>query len=294
MTTPSETFDYDMRARTRVLRKRQEVPSGHDASAYVTRRLLAPAADGETVPVSLVYHRDTPLDGSAPVLLYGYGSYGHSLPASFSTARLSLVDRGFIYAIAHVRGGMEKGYRWYRTGKREFKANTFADFIAAAEHLIAQGLTAKGRIVAQGGSAGGMLMGAIANMRPDLFAGILAEVPFVDVVNTMLDDTLPLTPPEWLEWGNPSPTPRPSAGCSPIRPMTTSRRRPIRRSWRSPGLRPARHLLGAGEMGGAAARRQDGRQSRPAADQHGCGPWRRRGVSTGWRRSPGPMPSPWR
>ncbi len=203
MTTPSETFDYDMRARTRVLRKRQEVPSGHDASAYVTRRLLAPAADGETVPVSLVYHRDTPLDGSAPVLLYGYGSYGHSLPASFSTARLSLVDRGFIYAIAHVRGGMEKGYRWYRTGKREFKANTFADFIAAAEHLIAQGLTAKGRIVAQGGSAGGMLMGAIANMRPDLFAGILAEVPFVDVVNTMLDDTLPLTPPEWLEWGNP-------------------------------------------------------------------------------------------
>jgi oligopeptidase B len=203
MTTPSETWDYDMRARTRLLRKRQEVPSGHDPAAYVTRRLLAPAADGETVPVSLVYRKGTPLDGTAPVLLYGYGSYGASMPASFSTSRLSLVDRGFVYAIAHVRGGMEKGYRWYRTGKREFKTNTFTDFIACAEHLIAEGFTAKGRIVAQGGSAGGMLMGAVANMRPDLFAGILAEVPFVDVVATMLDDTLPLTPPEWREWGNP-------------------------------------------------------------------------------------------
>lgn len=203
MTTPNETWDYDMRARTRRLRKRQEVPSGHDPEAYVTRRLMAPAADGETVPVSLVYAKGTPLDGTAPVLLYGYGSYGASMPASFSTARLSLVDRGFIYAIAHVRGGMEKGYRWYRTGKREHKANTFSDFIAAAEHLIAKGFTARGRIVAQGGSAGGMLMGAVANMRPDLFAGILAEVPFVDVINTMLDDTLPLTPPEWREWGNP-------------------------------------------------------------------------------------------
>jgi oligopeptidase B len=165
MTTPNETWDYDMRARTRTLRKRQEVPSGHDPEAYVTRRLMAPAADGETVPVSLVYAKGTPLDGTAPVLLYGYGSYGASMPASFSTARLSLVDRGFIYAIAHVRGGMEKGYRWYRTGKREYKANTFSDFIAAAEHLIAKRFTAKGRIVAQGGSAGGMLMGAVANMR---------------------------------------------------------------------------------------------------------------------------------
>jgi oligopeptidase B len=203
MTTPSETFDYDMRARTRTLRKRQEVPSGHEPADYVTHRLLAPAPDGELVPVSLVYRKDTPLDGSAPCLLYGYGSYGHSMPASFSTARLSLTDRGFIYAIAHIRGGMEKGYRWYRTGKREHKANTFSDFIAAAEHLIAEGYTKVGRIVAQGGSAGGMLMGAVANMRPELFGGIIAEVPFVDVVSTMLDATLPLTPPEWLEWGNP-------------------------------------------------------------------------------------------
>ena len=203
MTTPQETFDYDMARRTRVLMKRQEVPSGHDPAAYVTRRVLAPAPDGEQVPVSVVYRRDTPLDGTAPTLLYGYGSYGMAMPAGFSTARLSLVDRGFVYAIAHIRGGMEKGYRWYRTGKREHKTNTFTDFIAAAEHLVASGFSARDRIVAQGGSAGGMLMGAVANMRPDLFAGIIAEVPFVDVVNTMLDDTLPLTPPEWLEWGDP-------------------------------------------------------------------------------------------
>jgi oligopeptidase B len=203
MTTPTETWDYDMRRRTRILRKRQEVPSGHNPSAYVTRRLFATAADGETVPISLLARADTPLDGSAPLLLYGYGSYGSSMPASFSTGRLSFVDRGFVFAIAHIRGGMEKGYRWYRQGKREHKTNTFTDFIACAEHLIAKGYTQAGKIVARGGSAGGMLMGAVANMRPDLFAGIVAEVPFVDVISTMLDDTLPLTPPEWLEWGDP-------------------------------------------------------------------------------------------
>ena len=203
MTTPSEIWDYDMARRERVLRKRQEVPSGHDPSAYVTRRLLAPAADGEAVPVSLVYRKDLVLDGKAPLLLYGYGSYGASMPASFSTTRLSLVDRGFVYAIAHVRGGMEKGYRWYRNGKREHKLNTFTDFIAAAEHLAAERFTAPGRIVTHGGSAGGLLMGAIANMRPELWGGVIAEVPFVDLVNTMLDDTLPLTPPEWREWGDP-------------------------------------------------------------------------------------------
>ncbi len=203
MTTPAQIFDYDLQTRARTLRKTQEVPSGHDPADYVTRRLLAPAADGETVPVSLLYRRDTPLDGSAPCLLYGYGSYGISVPASFATNRLSLVDRGFVYAIAHIRGGKDKGYRWYREGKRQAKANTFTDFVAAAEHLVAQGVTGTGRIVAQGGSAGGMLMGAVANMAPELFAGIVAEVPFVDVLNTMLDATLPLTPPEWPEWGNP-------------------------------------------------------------------------------------------
>ncbi|MFA5949559.1 MAG: S9 family peptidase [Hyphomicrobium sp.] len=203
MTTPTETYDYDMASRTRVLKKRQEVPSGHVAADYVTRRFYAPAADGETVPVSVLYHKDTPLDGTAPVFLYGYGSYGISIPASFSTMRLSLVNRGFIFAIAHIRGGKDKGYHWYTDGKLDKKLNTFTDFIAAGEDLVSRGLTQRGRIVANGGSAGGMLMGVVANMAPDLFLGIIADVPFVDVLNTMLDKELPLTPPEWPEWGNP-------------------------------------------------------------------------------------------
>ncbi len=203
MTTPAQVFDYDMAARTRVLRKTQEVPSGHDPSAYVTRRIMAPAKDGETVPVSLLYRKDLKLDGTAPLLLYGYGAYGMTIPAGFSTNALSLVDRGFVYAIAHVRGGKDKGYRWYKCGKRDKKVNTFTDFIAAGEHLVRARFTARGRIVAHGGSAGGMLMGAVANMAPDLFLGIIAEVPFVDVLTTMLDASLPLTPPEWPEWGNP-------------------------------------------------------------------------------------------
>ncbi|MBL8564801.1 MAG: S9 family peptidase [Hyphomicrobiaceae bacterium] len=203
MTTPSEVYDYDVATRARTLRKRQEVPSGHDPANYVTRRLQAPAPDGELVPVSILYHKDTALDGSAPLLLYGYGAYGLSIPAAFSTARLCLVDRGFVYAIAHIRGGKDKGYRWYTDGKREKKPNTFTDFIAAGEHLAKAELTQRGRIVAHGGSAGGMLMGAVANMAPDLFLGLIANVPFVDVLNTMLDKDLPLTPPEWPEWGNP-------------------------------------------------------------------------------------------
>lgn len=203
MTTPAETYDYDMQTRTRTLRKRQEVPSGHNPGDYVTRRLFAPAPDGELVPVTLLYKKTTPLDGSAPLFLYGYGAYGIAMPASFSTGRLSLVDRGFIFAIAHIRGGKDKGYRWYTTGKLKQKTNTFGDFIAAGEFLVQQGLTQRGHIVANGGSAGGMLMGAIANMAPDLFLAIIADVPFVDVLNTMLDKDLPLTPPEWPEWGNP-------------------------------------------------------------------------------------------
>ncbi|MDQ0503549.1 S9 family peptidase [Xanthobacter agilis] len=203
MTTPAEVWSYDMASRARALLKRQEVPSGHDPADYVTRRILAPAPDGESVPVSLIYRKGTPLDGSAPLLLYGYGAYGITIPSSFSTSRLSLVDRGFIYAIAHVRGGTDKGWRWYAQGKLTHKTNTFIDFIAVAEHLVRERFTAPDRIVAHGGSAGGMLMGAVANLRPDLFAGIVAEVPFVDVLTTMLDDTLPLTPPEWPEWGNP-------------------------------------------------------------------------------------------
>jgi oligopeptidase B len=202
-TTPAQIFDYDMETRERTLLKSQQIPSGHDPADYVARRIYAPAHDGETIPLTILHHKQTPLDGSAPLLLYGYGSYGIAMPASFSTNRLSLVDRGFVYAIAHVRGGEEKGRKWYLDGKLDRKKNSFHDFISAAEYLIERKFTAKGRIVAQGASAGGMLMGVVANWRPELFAGIIAEVPFVDVLNTMLDDSLPLTPPEWLEWGNP-------------------------------------------------------------------------------------------
>jgi oligopeptidase B len=203
MTTPAEVWDYDLVSRTRTLRKRQEVPSGHDPAAYVTRRLLAPAPDGETVPISLLHRKDAAIGGATPCLLYGYGAYGISIPAAFSTSRLSLVDRGFVYAVAHVRGGTEKGWRWYREGKLKAKPNTFHDFIAATEYLIANGWTGRGKVVAHGGSAGGALIGAVANMRPDLYAAMMAEVPFVDMLNTMLDETLPLTPPEYPEWGDP-------------------------------------------------------------------------------------------
>jgi oligopeptidase B len=203
MTTPSEVWDYDLAARTRILRKHQEIPSGHDPAAYVTRRVLAAASDGAAIPVSLLYRKTTPLDGTAPMLICGYGAYGFSTPAAFGSNRLSLVDRGFVFAIAHVRGGTEKGWRWYREGKLAAKQNTFSDFIAATEYLVRCQFAAPDKVVAQGGSAGGLLIGAVANQRPDLYAAMIAEVPFVDVLNTMLDDTLPLTPPEWVEWGNP-------------------------------------------------------------------------------------------
>ena len=203
MTTPSEVYDYDMASRTRILRKRQEIPSGHNPADYVTTRIMAPSHDGAEVPVSILHRRDLQRDGSAPLLLYGYGSYGMAMPASFSANRLSLVDRGFVYAIAHIRGGSDKGWGWYLDGKRDKKTNSFDDFAASARALIDAKYTGPKRIVGHGGSAGGMLMGAVANRAGELFAGIVAEVPFVDVLNTMLDDSLPLTPPEWPEWGNP-------------------------------------------------------------------------------------------
>ncbi len=202
-TTPNRTYDLDLETGERTLLKEQEVPSGHNPADYITRRIFADAVDGARVPITLLYRASTKIDGTAPALLYGYGAYGMSLPAAFSVSALSLVDRGFVYATAHVRGGMEKGYAWYKQGRHETKTNSFTDFIAAAETLLAEGYAAPGKIVAEGGSAGGMLMGAIANMRPDLWAGVLAVVPFVDVLNTMSDETLPLTPPEWPEWGNP-------------------------------------------------------------------------------------------
>jgi oligopeptidase B len=203
MTTPSQVFDYNMVTREKTLLKTQSIPSGHNANDYITRRIMAPSHDGALVPVSLLYRKDTPLDGSAPAYLYGYGAYGMTVPASFSTNVLSLVDRGFVYAIAHIRGGKDKGYAWYEDGKRAAKANTFHDFIAAGEYLVAHNFTSRGHIMAEGRSAGGLLMGAVTNMAPDLFSGVIAGVPFVDALTTMLDATLPLTPPEWTEWGNP-------------------------------------------------------------------------------------------
>jgi oligopeptidase B len=203
MATPERIYDYDMATGSRVLRKEQEIPSGHDPALYETERIHATSHDGRPIPVSLLYRKGMARDGNAPVLLYAYGSYGLAVPAAFVPTRLSLVDRGFIFAIAHVRGGMERGFHWYREGKTRQKKNTFRDFIAVAEELIAEGYTRPGMIAAQGGSAGGMLVGAVANMRPDLFKAIVADVPFVDVLNTMCDPTLPLTPPEWTEWGNP-------------------------------------------------------------------------------------------
>lgn len=202
-TTPERIFDYDMRERSRILVKEQEIPSGHDPADYVVRRIRAPGHDGAEIPLTVLYRADAPPASDRPMLLYGYGSYGISIPAAFSPHRLSLVDRGFIFAVAHIRGGMEKGYRWYLDGKLEKKPNTFRDFVSAAEHLIAVGWAGAGNIAIHGGSAGGMLVGAVANMRPELWRAVVAEVPFVDCLTTMLDGSLPLTPPEWTEWGNP-------------------------------------------------------------------------------------------
>ncbi len=202
-TTPRRWFDYDMASLQRTLRKTQEVPSGHDPERYLARRLTARAADGAEVPITLLMLKDTPQDSSAPVLLYGYGAYGHAMEPAFSIRNLSLVDRGWIWAVAHIRGGSDKGWGWFLDGRREKKPNTFTDFTACADHLVSEGYATAGRIAAYGGSAGGMLMGAVANLRPELWGAVIAAVPFVDVLNTMSDTTLPLTPPEWPEWGNP-------------------------------------------------------------------------------------------
>lgn len=202
-TTPAQVFDYDMDSRARKLRKTQKIPSGHDPKDYKTERLMIKARDGETIPVTLLYRSDLDRTKPAPCLLYGYGSYGITIPAGFRTSRLSIVDRNIIFAISHVRGSMAKGYQWYLDGKLEKKTNTFNDFIDTARALCELGYTRRGKIVSHGGSAGGMLVGAALNEDPEIWGGMIAAVPFVDVLNTMSDDTLPLTPPEWPEWGNP-------------------------------------------------------------------------------------------
>ena len=203
MTTPSTTYDYNIGTHEREFRKQTEVLGDFSPDRYETKRVFAPAEDGTLIPISLVYAKETPIDGSAPLYLYGYGSYGIVVDSNFGSARLSLVDRGFIFAVAHVRGGMDLGWDWYEDGKLLKKRNTFTDFIACGEYLVNQNYTEKGRIIASGGSAGGMLIGAVVNLRPDLFKAVVADVPFVDVLNTMLDDTLPLTTMEYNEWGNP-------------------------------------------------------------------------------------------
>lgn len=203
MTTPNSQYDYNMTTGERKLLKQQEVVGGHNPEDYKSERVYAVAKDGTKVPVSIVYKKGTPLDGSAPMLLYAYGSYGASMDATFSSNRLSLLNRGFVYAIAHIRGGQEMGRSWYEDGKLLKKKNTFTDFIDCAEYLIANKYTSKEKLFAMGGSAGGLLMGAVTNMRPDLWKGIVSAVPFVDVVTTMLDETIPLTTFEFDEWGNP-------------------------------------------------------------------------------------------
>jgi oligopeptidase B len=204
LTTPPSTWEFDMKTRQRRLLKRQEVLGGYRPELYASERLIVPAYDGTRVPVSLVFRRDTARGADTPLLLYGYGSYGYSTDPAFNSARLSLLDRGFIYAIAHVRGGQELGRSWYDNGKLFKKMNTFTDFISCAEYLVRHGYTSPRRLFASGGSAGGLLMGAVANLRPDLFRGMVAQVPFVDVVTTMLDPSIPLTTSEYDEWGNPN------------------------------------------------------------------------------------------
>ncbi|MGB2764230.1 MAG: S9 family peptidase [Candidatus Aminicenantaceae bacterium] len=204
LTTPGSVFDYNMNTREKKLLKQQEVLGDFDSASYFTERLYATAKDGTKVPISLVYRKGLEKNGDNPLLLYGYGSYGASMNAGFRSDRLSLLDRGFVYAIAHIRGGQEMGRYWYDEGKLLKKKNTFTDFIACAEHLIAEKFTNSNKLFVIGGSAGGLLMGAIANMQPDLFKGIIAAVPWVDVITTMLDDSIPLTTAEYDEWGNPN------------------------------------------------------------------------------------------
>ncbi len=203
MTTPNTTYDFDMRTKKRVMLKQQEVLGGFDPADYRSERVMVKVRDGVEVPVSIVYHKDTKLDGTSPCLLYGYGSYGYSMDPAFSMSRLSLLNRGFVYAIAHIRGGEEMGRQWYEDGKLLNKKNTFTDFIDCGHYLIDHQYSDPKKLFAMGGSAGGLLMGAVLNMAPDLWAGVIAAVPFVDVVTTMLDESIPLTTGEFDEWGNP-------------------------------------------------------------------------------------------
>ena len=275
MTTPSSIYDYDMVTREKTLLKQEEVLGEFDSADYRTERLHATAADGVRVPISLVYRKGMERNGRNPLLLYGYGSYGHSLDAAFGSARLSLLDRGFVFAIAHVRGGEEMGRAWYEDGKLLKKKNTFTDFIACAEHLIEERYSSRDRLFAMGGSAGGLLMGAVVNLRPDLFKGVVAQVPFVDIVTTMLDPDIPLTTGEYDEWGNPndkeyyqymlSYSPYDNVAGQGLPPHAGDHR-----PARFPGA-----ILGAGQVGRQAACGQDRPEPAALEDQYGSGARRR-------------------
>ena len=277
MTTPSQLYDYNMVTRERTLLKTQEVPSGHNPDDYVTRRVFATASDGAQVPVTLLYRRDTTLDGSAPCLLYGYGAYGISIPASFNTNCLSLVDRGFVYAIAHVRGGKDKGFQWYEDGKMEKKTNTFTDFIAAADYLNQQKFTSYANIVAEGGSAGGMLMGAIANhgtgkIQGHHCRGALRRRAQHHARRHAAADPAGMAGMGQSDRGRRQPT----SAWRPIRPYDNVGAKPYPAILALVGPhRPARDLLGADQMGGKPARIDDRLRADPAQNQHGRRPWRR-------------------
>ena len=278
MVTPATVYDYHPAEQRLEVRKVQEIPSGYDAGLYVTERLMVPARDGKQVPVSVLRRKDFAKDGGGKLFVYGYGAYGFAIPPSFSTSRLSLVDRGFAFAIAHIRGGDDLGYQWFLDGKLKERTNAFNDFVDVTRGLIAEGYAKAGRVAAQGGSAGGELMGAAVNQAPELYGAVVADVPFVDVLNTMLDDTLPLTPGEWTEWGNPITDADGVRADQELQPVRQCRGQALSgdADHRRPD-RPARHLLGAGQMGRQAPRDQDRRQSAADEDQHGRRPWRQVG-----------------
>ena len=273
LVSPPSSVDYDMESRQRTVVKRSTVGGGFDAATYRSERIWAAAPDGTSVPISLVCRRDQELDGSAPCLLYGYGSYEVPIDPAFSQTRLNLLERGFVFAIAHVRGGGEMGRPWYEQGRLQNKRNTFSDFIACAEQLVADGWTAPDRLVIRGGSAGGLLMGAVTNMRPELWKAVVAEVPFVDVVTTMSDESLPLTVTEWEEWGNPRDDAAAYAYMKGYSPYDNVQRGelPVDVCHRRP-QRPPRRLLGAGQMGGEIAGHHHRPQPGPAAHRTGGGP----------------------
>ncbi len=274
LVTPTSVFDYNVRTRERELKKQYEVRGGYDASQYQSERIFAKAPDGVEVPISLVYRKGFERNGTSPLLLYGYGAYGHSIDPRFSSDRLSLLDRGFVFAIAHIRGGAELGEEWHDHGKLLEKKNTFTDFIACAEHLISTRYTSSDRLAIMGGSAGGLLMGAVLNLRPELFHAAIAKVPFVDTLNTMLDPTLPLTMAEYEEWGNPedkeyynyirsySPYDNVAPREYPMMLVTGG------------SQRSARIVLGAREVGREIARTENRFERAAAQDRHGQRPFR--------------------